>query len=126
MSTAGANATLKYLLDNDLQDNAAKLGDRIIGGLLDVADGRGMIGDVRGKGLMIGVELVAPGDEPSPAAAARVAEAAKERGLLVGKGGLYGNVLRLAPPMTLTEDEAEEALGILAESIAVVDEELTR
>jgi 4-aminobutyrate aminotransferase len=126
MSTAGANATLKYLLDNDLQDNAAKLGDRIIGGLRDVADGHGMVGDVRGKGLMIGVELVAPGDEPSPAAAARVAEAAKERGLLVGKGGLYGNVLRLAPPMTLTEDEAEEALGILTESIAVVDEELTR
>jgi len=126
MSTAGANATLKYLLDNDLQDNAAKLGDRIIGGLRDVADGHAMVGDVRGKGLMIGVELVAPGDEPSPAAAARVAEAAKERGLLVGKGGLYGNVLRLAPPMTLTEDEAEEALGILTESIAVVDEELTR
>jgi 4-aminobutyrate aminotransferase len=125
MSTAGANATLKYLLDNDLQDNAAKLGDRIIGGLRDVADGHGMIGDVRGKGLMIGVELVAPGNEPSPRAAARLAEAAKERGLLVGKGGLYGNVLRLAPPMTLTEDEAEEALGILTESIAVVDEELT-
>jgi 4-aminobutyrate aminotransferase len=124
MSTAGANATLKYLLDNDLPANAAKLGDRIIGGLRDVADRHDVVGDVRGKGLMIGVELVAPGNEPSPAAAAKVSEAAKQRGLLIGKGGLYGNVLRLAPPMTLTEDEAEEALGILTESIAVVDEEL--
>jgi 4-aminobutyrate aminotransferase len=124
MSTAGANATLKYLLDHDLPANAAKLGDRIIGGLRDVADRYDVVGDVRGKGLMIGVELVAPGNEPSPAAAAQVSEAAKQRGLLVGKGGLYGNVLRLAPPMTLTEDEAEEALGILTESIAVVDEAL--
>jgi 4-aminobutyrate aminotransferase len=71
--------------------------------------------------------LVLPGDgQPYPAAASRMLEATKERGLLVGKGGLYGNVLRLAPPMTLTEDEAEEAIGILAESIAVTDEELAR
>jgi 4-aminobutyrate aminotransferase len=126
VSTAAANATLKFLLDNDLQANAAKLGDRIIGGLRDAADAYDVVGDVRGKGLMIGVELVAPGNEPSPAATAKVSEAAKARGLLVGKGGLYGNVLRLAPPMTLTEDEAEEAIGILTESIAVVDEELKR
>ena len=65
MSTAGANTTLKYLLDNDLPANAAKLGDRIIGGLRDVADRHDVVGDVRGKGLMIGVELVAPGNEPT-------------------------------------------------------------
>jgi 4-aminobutyrate aminotransferase len=76
---------------------------------------------------MIGVELVEPGTtKPNPAAATRMHEATKERGLLVGKGGLYGNVLRLAPPMSLTEDEADEALGILAESIAVTDEESNR
>lgn len=127
VSTAGANATLKYLLDNDLQANAAKLGDRLIGGLRDAAEGHGVVGDVRGKGLMIGVELVQPGGKtPSPAAASRALEATRERGLLVGKGGLHGNVLRLAPPMTLTEDEAEEALGILAEVIAVTDEELSK
>jgi 4-aminobutyrate aminotransferase len=127
LATAGAHAVLNYLLDNDLQDNAAKLGDRIIGGLRDAAEGRPIVGDVRGKGLMIGVELVEPGSaKPSPAAAAKVHEATKERGLLIGKGGLYGNVLRLAPPMSLTEDEAEEALGILTESIAIADEEMTR
>ncbi|HVV18965.1 MAG TPA: aspartate aminotransferase family protein [Pseudonocardiaceae bacterium] len=127
LATAGASATLKYLLDNDLQDNAAKLGERIIGGLRDAAEGHPIVGDVRGKGLMIGVELVEPGTgKPNPAATAKVHEATKQRGLLVGKGGLYGNVLRLAPPMSLTEDEAEEALGILAESIAVTDEELKK
>jgi 4-aminobutyrate aminotransferase len=122
VAMAGASATLSYLLDNDLQANAAKLGDRLIGGLRDAADGHPVVGDVRGKGLMIGVELVEPGgNTPSPAAASRALEATKQRGLLVGKGGLHGNVLRLAPPMSLTEDEAEEALGILAEVISVVD-----
>jgi 4-aminobutyrate aminotransferase len=73
------------------------------------------------------VELVVPGDgAPNPAAASRLLEATRERGLLVGKGGLYGNVLRTAPPMSLTEDEADEAIGILAESIAVTGEELAR
>jgi 4-aminobutyrate aminotransferase len=50
-------------------------------------------------------------------------EETKSRGLLVGKGGLYGNVIRLAPPMTLTEDETEEGLAILTETIAVVNKE---
>jgi 4-aminobutyrate aminotransferase len=127
LSTAGATATLKYLLDHDLQSNAAKLGDRLIGGLREAADGHDVVGDIRGKGLMIGIELVTPGStEPSPAAASMAMEATRERGLLVGKGGLHGNVLRLAPPMSLTEDEAEEALGILADVIAVTDAEMKR
>lgn len=125
VATAGAAAVLKYVLDHDLQDNAAKIGDRIIGGLRDAAEGNGVVGDVRGKGLMIGVELVGSHGEPSPRAATIALEATKERGLLVGKGGLHGNVLRLAPPMTLTEDEAEEALGILSEVMAVTKEQLT-
>jgi 4-aminobutyrate aminotransferase len=62
---------------------------------------------------MIGIELVGPDGAPDPAKAVEVLEGTRDRGLLVGKGGLYGNVIRLAPPMTLTEDEVEEALGIL-------------
>ncbi|KAA2256130.1 aspartate aminotransferase family protein [Solihabitans fulvus] len=125
VSTAGALATLEYLLDHDLQANAAKLGERLIDGLRTLAPAHPIVGDVRGKGLMIGVELVEPGGtEPSPRAAVALLEATRSRGLLVGKGGLYGNVIRLAPPMSLTEDEAEEALGILAESIAAVDAEV--
>ncbi|SCL32609.1 4-aminobutyrate aminotransferase [Micromonospora rhizosphaerae] len=120
VATAGALATLNYLLDHDLQANAAKLGNRLIHGLRSVAATHPVVGDVRGKGLMIALELVGPAGEPNPAAATALLEETRRRGLLVGKGGLYGNVIRLAPPMTLTEDEAEEALGILAEAVEAV------
>ena len=120
ISTAGALATLNYLLDHDLQANAAKLGNRLIHGLRSVAAAHPVVGDVRGKGLMIALEFVGPGGEPNPAAATALLEETRRRGLLVGKGGLYGNVIRLAPPMTLTEDEAEEALGVLSEAIEAV------
>jgi 4-aminobutyrate aminotransferase len=122
MSTAGALATLNYLLDHDLQANAAKLGSRLLDGLRSVAQTHPVVGDVRGKGLMIALELVGPDGEPNPPAAAALLEETRRRGLLVGKGGLYGNVIRLAPPMTLTEDEAEEALGVLTQSIEAVAE----
>ncbi|MBB5954236.1 4-aminobutyrate aminotransferase [Saccharothrix tamanrassetensis] len=115
VSTAGALATLDYLLDNDLQANAAKMGERLMSGLRTIAEDRPAVGDVRGKGLMVGIELVGPSGEPDPKAAGAVLEGTRERGLLVGKGGLYGNVIRLAPPMTVTEDEVEEALGILGD-----------
>jgi 4-aminobutyrate aminotransferase len=72
---------------------------------------------------MIGVELVVPGGlEPNPGAAGRIMEAARERGLLIGKGGLHGNALRIAPALTLTEEETDEGLAILTESIAEADD----
>jgi 4-aminobutyrate aminotransferase len=127
VSTTAANAVLDYLLEHDLQANAGKMGARLLAGLRELAERCPVVGDVRGKGLMIGVELVVPGGkEPSPAAAARVVELARQRGLLIGKGGLHGNVLRLAPPMTLTEDEVAEALDVLAEAIGATNEEQTR
>ncbi|HEX3789325.1 MAG TPA: aspartate aminotransferase family protein [Pseudonocardiaceae bacterium] len=127
VSTAGGLAVLDYLESHDLQANAAKLGDRLFDGLRHIAEDNPVVGDVRGKGLMIGVELVQPGDDtPNPRAAATVLDKAREGGLLIGKGGLFGNVLRLAPPMTLTEDEVEEGLGILAESIALANTEAHR
>ncbi|GLZ33518.1 aminotransferase [Lentzea sp. NBRC 105346] len=120
VSSAGALATLNYLLDHDLQANAAKLGSRLIAGLRSVAERHPVVGDVRGKGLMVALEFVGPEGEPNPAIASAVLEETRRRGLLVGKGGLYGNVIRLAPPMTLTEDELEEALGILSASVEAV------
>ncbi|MER7083026.1 aminotransferase class III-fold pyridoxal phosphate-dependent enzyme, partial [Saccharopolyspora kobensis] len=99
----------------------------LLDGLRAHAERCALIGDVRGKGLMIGIELVEPGTRtPAAAAAARVMELTKQRGLLVGKGGLHGNVLRLAPPMTLTDDEAAQALQILTETIALAEQELHR
>ncbi|MEV0158350.1 aspartate aminotransferase family protein [Micromonospora sp. NPDC050686] len=123
LATTGALASLNYLLEHDLQANAADLGARLLDGLRAVAQAHPVVGDVRGKGLMIALELVGPDGAPHPAAAAALLEESRERGLLVGKGGLYGNVIRLAPPMTLTRAEADEALEILTQSIEAVAKE---
>jgi 4-aminobutyrate aminotransferase len=122
VSTVGAGAVLDFLLDHELQANAATLGAELLAGLRAVAENHPIVGDVRGKGLMVGVELVQPGgNSPNQAAAAAVLEETRARGLLVGKGGLHNNVIRLAPPMTLTAEELSEALGILTDAIAAVD-----
>ncbi|MFG2848945.1 aspartate aminotransferase family protein [Kitasatospora sp. NPDC048296] len=119
IATAAAKATLDYLLAHDLQANAHRLGRLLIDGLRTAADRLPVVRDVRGKGLMFAVDLVDPGTgAPSASLAARVLEHAKERGLLIGKGGLYGHTLRMAPPLTLTEAEAREGLGILVDSLA--------
>ena len=122
ITAAGALANLRYLLEHDLQGNAAKVGPILLDGLREL--GSPIVGDVRGKGLMIGVELVRPGTgspgEPAPELASAVLEATKRRGLLVGKGGLYGNALRIAPPLTLTAEEAAEGLALLTASIEEV------
>ena len=124
VSTVGARAVLDYLVDHDLQANAAALGAKLIAGLREVAGKHPVVGDVRGKGLMVGIEFVEPGGmTPSPAAAVKVLEETRRLGLLVGKGGLHNNVIRLAPPMTLTAEELDEALGILGEAIAAADGE---
>jgi len=118
----GALAVLDYLAAHDLQGNARTVGARLAAGLDRLAEGRPAVGDVRGKGLMWALELVEPGSRtPAPALAARAQEEARRGGLLVGKGGLYGNVLRIAPPLILTEAEADEGLEILAHALGALD-----
>jgi 4-aminobutyrate aminotransferase len=117
ISTSAAKATIDYLLDKDLQANAAKRGAQLADGLRGISEEFPELGDVRGKGLMLAAEIVKPDDNsPDAAATAKLQQETKNRGLLVGKGGLYGNVLRMAPPMTLTEDETTEALEIIRDS----------
>ncbi len=114
LSTAGALANLDYVLSEDLQTNAFKVGQQLKNDLHGLADEVAHIGEVRGKGLMIGVEFVRPGSkEPDAATTGRVMEEARAGGLLIGKGGLYGNVLRVAPPLSITDDEASEGFEIL-------------
>ena len=123
VATVGAKAVLDYVADHDLQANAAKQGSRLMAGLRAVADRHPIVGDLRGKGLMVGIELVEPGgNTPSVALATRVLEQTRALGLLVGKGGLHNNVIRLAPPMTVTDDEVDEAVGILDNAIAAAEE----
>lgn len=117
LSCAAGNAVLDYVLDHDLQANAARVGQILLDGLR--AAGTPNVGEVRGKGLMIGVELVRPGTtEPDAAETLRVFDACRAGGLLVGKGGLHGNVLRMGPPLTLTEEEAREGLAILIDALS--------
>lgn len=127
LSTAGAKAALDYLLEHDLQGNAAKLGDYLIKALRDIGERCSVVREIRGKGLMIGIELVEPDTSvPSPAAATMVLQEARDRGLLVGKGGLGGNVVRLAPPMTLTADEADDALVALDGALVATAQRMSR
>ncbi|WP_433182976.1 aspartate aminotransferase family protein [Actinoallomurus sp. CA-150999] len=114
ISTAAANATLDYILDHDLQANAAKVGGQIIDGLREAGARLPIVTDVRGKGLMFAIELT------EPELAVRMLEETKARGLLIGKGGLYGNTLRMAPPLTLSEDEGREGLGILIDALEAI------
>ncbi len=118
LATAAANATLDYVLEHDLQKQAAQVGGLLLDGLRESVADLPAVGEVRGRGLMIGIEMVVPGGiDPDPAAAAAVHEAARARGLLVGKGGLHGNCLRVAPPLTLDEAEAREGLDRLVDAI---------
>src|SRR6516164_9575012 len=124
VATAAGNATLDYVLSHDLQRNAAVTGNLIIDGLKEAAARLDTVGEVRGRGLMFAVDLVDPATgKPSSALAGRVLEAARERGLLIGKGGLYGATLRMAPPLTISEAEAREGLGLLVDALRAVDAE---
>ncbi|MCZ6630057.1 MAG: aspartate aminotransferase family protein [Actinobacteria bacterium] len=124
LATAGALANLEYLLENDLQTNAYKVGSQLKNGLHNIAEEVPEIIEVRGKGLMLGVELGDPvSGTPDVELTAAVMEEARAEGLLVGKGGLYGNTLRIAPPLSITEQEASEGLDMLRNAINRAREE---
>jgi 4-aminobutyrate aminotransferase len=124
VATTAASATLDYVLSHDLQKNAAVTGTIIIDGLREGAAGLGCVGEVRGRGLMFAADLVDPATKkPSPPLAGKVLEATRERGLLIGKGGLYGSTLRMAPPLTISPAEAREGLSLLLDALRAVNEE---
>jgi 4-aminobutyrate aminotransferase len=127
IATTAASATLDYVLSHDLQANAAVTGAIIIDGLRAAATALPTVGEVRGRGLMFAVDLVDPATKkPSPALAGKVLEATRERGLLIGKGGLYGSTLRMAPPLTISEAEAREGLGLLLDALCAVNKEAVK
>ncbi|HET6355907.1 aspartate aminotransferase family protein [Streptomyces sp.] len=119
VTMAAGIANLSYLLEHDLQGNARRVGGLLIERLRAIGAGIAAVREVRGRGLMIGIELVKPGtDEANPQAASAVLEAAREGGLLIGKGGGHNtSVLRIAPPLSLTVSEAEEGAEILEQAL---------
>lgn len=118
LSSAGGLATIDYVLDNDLQTNSRVMGDRFRAGLDAIAAETPWIAEVRGRGLMQAFETVVPDSmEPSSQYAVDTLEATKANNLLVGKGGLYGNVIRMAPMLNVTADEIDEGLEALSTGI---------
>ncbi len=118
VSCAAGCATLDVIVGENTPANCAKMGKKLRDGLDALKEKHRIIGDVRGMGLMQGVELVhdRKTKEPGPDLVNRVFEETKKRGLLIGKGGLYGNVLRITPMLTVEEAEVDVALKVLDDS----------
>jgi 4-aminobutyrate aminotransferase len=122
LASAGALANLEYLLSHDLQGNALARGDQLMAHLGPLTHKLGTVGEVRGRGLMVGVELVRDsGRQPDPARATAALEGCRARGVLVGRGGVHGNVLRIAPPLAVTALEIDEAAAAIADALIEVD-----
>jgi diaminobutyrate-2-oxoglutarate transaminase len=123
--SAGA-ATLRFVRENDLSRRAAEVGDRFLTELRRLAASHPCIGDVRGRGLMLGLEVVEPESAPdaagarpaAPAFALRIQQECLARGLIVELGGRHDAVVRLLPPLVITDEEVDGVLDRLAESVA--------
>jgi alanine-glyoxylate transaminase / (R)-3-amino-2-methylpropionate-pyruvate transaminase len=122
VSMAAGLAVMDVIDEEGLQENARRVGARLLEGLRRLQSRHRLIGEVRGLGLMLGVELVADRETRAPAVlqTLEVLERAREMGVLVGKGGLEGNVLRIKPPMCITVEDAEFAVDVLDRAIAAV------
>jgi alanine-glyoxylate transaminase/(R)-3-amino-2-methylpropionate-pyruvate transaminase len=117
---AQGRAVLEVIEREKLQQNSLELGAHLKAGFMKLSEKHALIGDVRGLGLMLGVELVKDRKTKEPAMdeAARVWETCKDTGLLLGKGGLWGNTLRIKPPMCLTRADADFLLEVLDAALA--------
>ncbi|HEV3169960.1 MAG TPA: diaminobutyrate--2-oxoglutarate transaminase family protein [Actinocrinis sp.] len=126
LAMAAGTTTIKYVREHDLAARARKVGERLERALREAARQYPVVGDVRGRGLMLGLEVVYPDAAPdplgarpaAPGLARRLRAAAFERGLLVELGGHHGAVLRLLPPLTITDAEADRVIGILTDALA--------
>jgi alanine-glyoxylate transaminase/(R)-3-amino-2-methylpropionate-pyruvate transaminase len=122
VSMAAGLAVLDVIEEEGLQRNAREVGGRFKNGLRELATRHARIGDVRGMGLMLGVELVRDRatKEPAKEEAIEVLERLRAAGILVGKGGLFGNVLRIKPPMCITAADVDYALDALDRALGEI------
>jgi alanine-glyoxylate transaminase / (R)-3-amino-2-methylpropionate-pyruvate transaminase len=120
VAMAVGKAVLEVIEREKLQENAYRLGTRLLAGLEKLKQKHVIVGDVRGKGLLLGVELVKDRarKEPATAECARVLENARNNGLLLGKGGFWGHTIRLAPPLCITQADVDFALDVLDATLA--------
>jgi 4-aminobutyrate aminotransferase len=122
VTSVAARATIQVIEEENLLENAHVVGSYFRAKLEELQQKYPLIGDVRGMGLMQALELVKDRTtkEPAPEATVQLMERAKENGLLIGKGGLYGNVIRLSPMLNLSKPDVDEAIRLLDKSLAEV------
>ena len=115
-------ATLEVIDAENIQEIARVVGGHLKNRLMELQEKHSLIGEVRGLGLMLGVELVRDrkSKEPANTECAKVLEMCKERGLILGKGGLYGNTIRLKPPMCITKTDADFLADCLNEVLEIM------
>jgi 4-aminobutyrate aminotransferase-like enzyme len=118
VTCTAARATLEVIEEENLVENARVMGNRLREGLDALKEKYPVIGDVRGMGLMQGMELVGDKKMPDAGSAKRLMELTRNNGLLVGKGGTYGNVLRVAPPLNVSQEQIDQALKQLDRSFS--------
>jgi diaminobutyrate-2-oxoglutarate transaminase len=122
---AGA-AALRFMLENNLAEHSSDLGEKMLSWLKDIEKDSSIVGETRGRGLMLGIELVRnkASKEPAPDLAQRVRTICHQHGLLVEIGGHYSNVVRFLPPLVLTEELAKKGIEIFEDSIREVEKTL--
>lgn len=118
VTCTAAHATIDVIEEENLVENARLMGNRLRDGLTGLKDKYPVIGDVRGMGLMQGMELVGENKKPDSEGTKRLMELTKNNGLLLGKGGTYGNVLRVSPALNVNKDQIDQALKVLDQSFA--------
>lgn len=118
VTSVAALATIQVIEEENLVENARVMGQRLREGLEQLKQKYPVIGDVRGMGLMQGLELVRENKAPNGEAMRRLMEQTKANGLLIGKGGLMGNVARITPPLNVTKEQVDQALNLLDSSFS--------
>jgi alanine-glyoxylate transaminase/(R)-3-amino-2-methylpropionate-pyruvate transaminase len=113
-------ATLEVMDETNSRENCRVMGDRLLAGMIRLRAKHDIVGDVRGQGLMLGMELVRSREtrEPAKEETAQMFERCKDLGLLLGKGGYYGSVLRFKPPMCINEADCDFALDVLDQTLS--------
>ena len=123
VTMAAALATIEYIEEHNLLENAAEQGATFRERLEELKSEFPFIGDVRGMGLMQAIEIIKPGSpdkQPDPQVTVALVNSARKNGLLIGKGGLYGNVIRMAPHLNVSAEDMNAGCDLLAKSIADV------
>jgi len=122
VTSAAAKATIEFIEEEKLLENAHTVGTYLRGKLEELQQKYPVIGDVRGKGLMLALELVKDRQtkEPAPEATSQLLERTRDNGLLIGKGGLYSNVIRLSPMLNIAKSDVDEAIRMLDKSFSEI------